>query len=131
MSPARKGTADQARQLAMLHRIAHVKREVELSTLAQFAQEKNRLEAERLRLAQAARGARREALVSGQGAAAVAERFVDWVEQRDIGLSARSDALSQDIARQRAVAAQAVGRQDALEKLLARLALARRPVPPG
>jgi len=109
-----------AKDLAGLNRIARMRREIALAELAARAAEAARLSAARAELAEAAQLARRD----GQGsvvAAQAAEQFSHWVDGQDAALRAALAEAEALKAAQRAVAAQAVGRQQVLEQITDRL----------
>lgn len=109
-----------AKDLAGLNRIARMRREIELAELAARAAEDARLRAARAELAEAAQIARRD----GQGSVAeaqAAEQFSHWVDGQDTALRAALAEAEAQKAAQRAVAAQAVGRQQVLDQIAGRL----------
>lgn len=104
------------KHLRQLHRIAEMKRDIELGHLARLAMARDGLTEERERLQTLTRQAARDGQTSLPGAGAAA-LFACLTEDRDGQIALEQARLEAEIARGKALAATAFGRASVLEKL--------------
>lgn len=104
------------KKLASLRMLAQLRQEIELGRLASLAQQQAALREQQHFL--------RAGLHAQEGAGlaepATLGKYRDWVQENCEALARREAALAPDLAQQRAAAAKAFGRNEALEKLAAR-----------
>lgn len=106
------------KKLANLQMLAQLGQEIELARLAKLAQQQTDLR-EQQRALRAGLGAQEGAGLSDP---ATLGKYLDWVQGQCAALARQEAALAPEIAQQRAAAAKAFGRNEALEKLAARQA---------